>query len=193
MVGPAPLPFPFIVPHPSMPVLLKRLVLALAVALPFALTATDATAQARTDTETIRSWEEPVKTANGEEVRHVEIAFDYAKGVTLRRTYDASGALVGAEEIGRQPRPSDAELAESAAIIAADAELAPLLAASDATIEGGFLYHVDDFEQPLAACGPGSRCLQFDLVAPDHVESVRFVVVDLATRRVVEHDLFPGL
>lgn len=176
-----------------MSVLLKRLALALAVALPFALTPTDAAAQTRTDTETIRSWDESVKTERGEEVRHVEIAFDYAKGVTLRRTYDAGGALLATEALSRQPRPSDAELAESAAIIAADDVLAPLLAASEATIEGGFLYHVDDFEQPLEACGPGSRCLQFDLVAPNHVESVRFVVVDLATRRVVEHDLFPGL
>lgn len=176
-----------------MPVLLKRLALAFAVALPFALTPTAATAQARTDTETIRSWDEAVKTAGGEEVHRVEIAFDYAQGVTLRRTYDASGALLFTEEMSRQPRPSDAELAESAAIIAADAELAPLLSASGATIEGGFLYHVDDFEKPLEACGPGTRCLQFDLVAPNHVESVRFVVVDLATRRVVEHNLFPGL
>ena len=172
----------------------QRLALGLAaVLLLFTGTAPDAAAQARTDTETIRTWDEPVKVGDREETRRVEVAFDYAQGVTLRRTYDASGALLGTEEISRQPRPSDAELAESAAIIEADAELAPLLAASGAAIEGGFLYNTEDFEKPLAACGPGARCLQFDLVAPSHTESVRFVVVDLATRRVVEHDLFPHL
>lgn len=152
-------------------------------------------AQARTDTELIRAWEEPVKTdaLGTTEARRVELAFDYAQGATLRRTYDAAGALLRTETVEGQPQPSPAERAEARGIIAADAELAPLLAASNATIEGGFTYSAEGFERPLAACGPGARCLQFDLVAPSRTESVRFVVVDLATRRVVERDLFPDL
>ena len=171
---------------------MKPLALALA-ALALLATAPDALAQARTDAPVIRSWEEPVKANGLTETRRVEVAFDYAQGVTLRRTYDDSGTLLRTDELARQPRPSDAEIAESAAIIEADAVLAPLLAESQANVEGGFLYNTEDFEKPLAACGPGARCLQFDLVAPSRTESVRFVVVDLATRRVVEHDLFPHL
>lgn len=180
-----------------------RLALGLAAALLLALAVPEATAQARTDTQVIRSWEEPVKTADGEETRRVEIAFDYAQGTPVRRTYDTAGSLLATEAIAAQPQPSEAEIAEAEAIIEADAELAPLLAESGATIEGGFTYNPEDFEREdfahegfkkaLAACGPSVRCLQFDLVAPSRTESVRFVVVDLATRRVVEHDLFPHL
>jgi hypothetical protein len=153
----------------------------------------EALAQARTDTQVIRSWEEPVKADGRVEARRVEVAFDYAAGVTVRRTYDASGFLLRVEEVEGQPQPSPAEVAEAQAIVAADAELAPLLAASGATVEGGFTYSAEGFDEPLAACGPGTRCLQFDLVAPSRMESVRFVVVDLATRQVVERDLFPDL
>jgi hypothetical protein len=150
-------------------------------------------AQARTDTQAIRAWEESVKTEGRVETHRVEVAFDYAEGVTVRRTYDATGTLLRVTEIEGQPQPSPAEVAEATAIIAADAELAPLLAESGATIEGGFTYSGEGFDEPLTACGPGTRCLQFDLVAPSRRESVRFVVVDLATRQVVERDLFPDL
>ena len=172
---------------------MKRIALALAVTALLAAAPTDAAAQNRTDTQTIRTWEEPVKIGGGTEIHRVELAFDYAQGVTLRRTFDAAGSLLRTEALTAQPRPSDDEIAEATALIAADAELAPLLAASGATIEGGFVYHQADFAAPLAACGPGARCLQFDLVAPSRLESVRFVVVDLATRQVVERDLFPNL
>ena len=176
-----------------MPPTFHRLALGLAAALLLTLAASEAPAQARTDTQIIRSWEEPVKTDRGEEIRRVEVAFDYAQGTPVRRTYDADGRLLTTEATDEMPQPSEAEIAEAASIIEADAELAPLLAESGATIEGGFTYLQEDFKEPLAACGPGARCLQLDLVAPSRTESVRFVVVDLATRQVVEHDLFPHL
>lgn len=173
---------------------MKTLTLALAACTLLALLPADAHAQeARTDTEVIRSWQEPVKLDGRTETRRVEVAFDYAQGATLRRTYDATGALVRTETVDGQPQPSEAEIAEATAIIEADPELAPLLARSRATIEGGFTYSAEGFDQPLAECSPSTRCLQFDLVAPSRTESVRFVVVDLATRRVVERDLFPDL
>lgn len=166
--------------------------------------ASDAAAQVerRTDAPLIHTWDEPVKTGSARaESRHVDIVFDYARGAALERTYDASGALLSEREIA-PPTPSDEEVAEAIAIIEADAELAPLIEASGAAVEGGFLYLPEDFvgvegtvdfKKPLKACERGARCLQFDLVGPDRETSVRFVVVDLATRRVVEHDLFPHL
>jgi hypothetical protein len=167
--------------------------LALAAFALFAGAPTDAAAQARTDTQVIRSWEMPVKADGLTQTRRVEVAFDYARGVTLRRTYDAAGGLLRTETVDGQPQPSPAEIAEATAIIKADAELGALIDQTDATVEGGFVYSPEGFDRPLAACGPGARCLQFDLIGPAKLESVRFVVVDLATREVVERDLFPDL
>jgi hypothetical protein len=177
-----------------MPDRIKPLALLIAAGALLALLPADARAQeARTDTQVIRSWQEPVKLDGRTEARRVEVAFDYAEGVTLRRTYDMSGALLRTEQVGGQPQPSEAEIAEATALITADAELSGLIAQSGATVEGGFTYSPEGFERPLADCGSGARCLQFDLIAPSRVESVRFVVVDLATRRIVERDLFPNL
>jgi len=173
---------------------MKSLTLALAACALLAVLPADASAQeARTDTEVIRSWQDSVKLDGRTETRRVEVAFDYAQGVTLRRTYDATGALLRTETVDGQPQPSEAEIADATAIITSDDELSALIEQSGATVEGGFIYSAEGFERPLAACGPGARCLQFDLIAPSKLESVRFVVVDLATRQIVERDLFPNL
>lgn len=169
------------------------LLLALAALALLAVAPADAVAQARTDTQVIRSWEEPVKSDGLTATRRVEVAFDYAQGVTLRRTYDAAGTLLRTQTVEGQPQPSPAEIAEATAIITADAELGALIEQTDATVAGGFTYSPEGFDRPIAACGPGARCLQFDLIPPSKLESVRFVVVDLATREIVERDLFPDL
>ncbi len=172
---------------------MKRLMLVLAVAALCAAAPTDALAQAQS-ARVLNSWTESVKLPDGTEATHrVDLTYDYASGVTLRRTYDEAGTLLDTERVDAQPRPTSDETAEAAAIIAADPELGSLLVTSGATIEGGFLYSGEDFEAPLAACASGARCLQFDLITPSRIESVRFVVVDLVTRQVVERDLFPDL
>jgi len=173
---------------------MKRLALALAACTLFALLPMDARAQeARTDTHVIRSWQDTVKLDGRTETRRVEVAFDYAQGVTLRRTYGATGALLSSEPVDGQPQPSAAEIAEATALILADAELSALVEQSGATVEGGFTYSPEGFDRPLADCEGGARCLQFDLISPSRMESVRFVVVDLAKRVIVERDLFPNL
>ncbi|MDX1530318.1 MAG: hypothetical protein R3362_02210 [Rhodothermales bacterium] len=152
------------------------------------LSASDALAQERA-VRTIRSWEAPVKVDGRTEMHRVEMAFDYDRGVTIRRVYGPGGDLLEEREVAGQPAPNAEELAAARDLVAADPVLSDLLADTGATIEGGFLYNGDT----VPACGPTSRCLQFDLIGPSRAESVRFVVVDLTTGEVVERDLHPGL
>ena len=167
---------------------MKRLSLLLAVVALFAV-APDAVAQ-EPSARVLSTWDDPVKLADGTEtVYRYEVSFDYTTGVTLRRAYDASGALVETVELSQQPGPTPEEIAEAKALIQQDAELSSALVQSDATIEGGFILFAD--QHP--ACAAPARCLQFDLMPPSKIESVRFVVVDLSKRAIVERDLFPDL
>ena len=171
-----------------MPVFMKRLTLVLAVAA-LCAAAPDAVAQEQSS-RLLSSYTDPVKLADGTEtVYRYDVSYDYATGVTLRRAYDASGALVETIELSQQPGPTPDEIAEAKAIIQQDGEMSTLLARANATVEGGFILFAD--QHP--ACAAPARCLQFDLMPPDKIESVRFVVVDLSKRAIVERDLFPDL
>ena len=171
-----------------MPVFMKRLTLVLAVAA-LCAAAPDAVAQEQSS-RLLSSYTDPVKLADGTEtVYRYDVSYDYATGVTLRRAYDASGALVETIELSQQPGPTPDEIAEAKAIIQQDGEMGTLLARANATVEGGFILFAD--QHP--ACAAPARCLQFDLMPPDKIESVRFVVVDLSKRAIVERDLFPDL
>ncbi len=171
-----------------MPVFMKRLTLVLAVAA-LCAAAPDAIAQEQSS-RLLSSYTDPVKLADGTEtVYRYDVSYDYATGMTLRRAYDASGALVETIELSQQPGPTPDEIAEAKAIIQQDGEMSTLLARANATVEGGFILFAD--QHP--ACAAPARCLQFDLMPPDKIESVRFVVVDLSKRAIVERDLFPDL
>ena len=172
-----------------MPAFMNRLMLVLAVTA-LCAAAPDAVAQEQS-TRLINSWMDPVKLADGTEtVYRYEVTLDYATGVTLRRAYDASGALVETVELAHQPAgPTPEEIAEATAIIQEDEEMSALLADHNATVEGGFILFADQYP----ACAEPARCLQFDLMPPDKIESVRFVVVDVAKGKIIERDLFPDL
>lgn len=138
----------------------------------------------------LRAWEDPVKLADGSEaVYRYEVTYDYDAGITLRRAYDEAGALVETVELSPPTAPLPQEIEEALAIVQADAAISGLAARSGARIEGGFILFGD--QHP--ACAAPARCLQFDVMSADRIESLRFVVVDLRSKTIVERDLFPDL
>lgn len=130
----------------------------------------------------LRAWWESVK-LNGEDVlRRSEIIFDYSAGVARQRIYDVDGKLLSSRRIS-QPRPSAEEIAEAVSIIEADPKLSRIVQRVKPVYDGGFVLE----EAKGFACGPGTRCLQMQLLTgADRVGLVRWVVVDL-TRQAVAY------
>ena len=90
--------------------------------------------------------------------------------------------------------PTTAEDAAAQSLVAFDPEVAPLMSRSPypVRIQGGF---------PLVreaghACGPGSRCLQYEVLelvpGEPYGRRLRYVVVDLQAVRVLSSDFDPG-
>src|SRR5690606_26626417 len=89
--------------------------------------------------------------------------------------------------------PNEDEIAQARALILNDAELSALYeAAAEPTLSGGFVL----LREEGHPCGPGSRCLQFDMYDVDHaarnVERIRYVVVDLRTNTIVSRNFDPS-
>ena len=146
-------------------------------------------AQAMQGTHVLRTWEDPVKLADGTETVYLyEVSYDYATGETLRRAFDGS-TLVETVEIAPPAAPFPGELEAALAIIEADDEIATLVSRSDAHVEGGFIL----FGEQAPMCAKPARCLQFDVMNPARTESFRYLVVDLHSGTILERDYFPGL
>ena len=130
----------------------------------------------------LRSWTETIKASGGREyVRRVELLFDYDKGVARENYYTPEGRLYGSREIKQnQPQPSAEEIAEAKELILRDADLARIVERRAAAFNGGFLLE----EARGQPCGPGSRCLQIQLLTPDQSGLLRWTVVDLAQRKI---------
>ena len=113
----------------------------------------------------------------GEYVREV---FDAATGAFVERTVLTSPMI----------RPTAEEDAAAKALILADPEVAALVAAAayPVQVEGGFPL----MREAGHGCGPGSRCLQYDVfeVGPGELgaERLRYVVVDLRTLTLFSND-----
>ena len=135
----------------------------------------------------VHQYTDAVKTDAGVQTRQVEIVVDRETGGSFEVVRDASGEVLLRRPL--QPTsPSEAEVDEARAIIAADAELSALMRARPAHIDGGYIL----VEAEGAACGPGSRCLHMDLLNDQNRrERIRFVVVDLVSRSVVYRDFDP--
>jgi hypothetical protein len=133
----------------------------------------------------LRAWWDTVK-VDGEDVsRRSEVIFDYSAGAAFQRTYDTDGKLLSSQRIS-QPRPSAEEIAEAVAIIEADARLGRIVQRLKPVYEGGFVLE----EDKGFACGPGTRCLQMQLLTgADRMGLLRWVVVDL-TRQAVAYPNF---
>ncbi|HLT48509.1 MAG TPA: hypothetical protein VK002_14845 [Rubricoccaceae bacterium] len=167
----------------------------LALALVAALAASAPAVDAQDAQRVVRSWVDDVKLDDGTTARWtVTLTYDAATGQYARTVTDASGALV--ERTVLPPSlmaPNAEELERAKAIILADPELRALYdQASEPTISGGFVL----LREEGHPCGPGSRCLQFDVYDVDHaarrVDRIRYVVVDLRTGTLVSRNFDPS-
>ena len=130
----------------------------------------------------LRAWQETLKDAAGREyVRKVELVFDYEKGHAQENYFTLAGLPAGARKIKQaQPQPSAEEIAEARELILRDQELARIVERRSAGFNGGFLLE----EARGMPCGPGTRCIQMQLLTPDHLGLLRWTVVDLVRQRV---------
>ena len=113
----------------------------------------------------------------------VETVTDVATGQVVRRDAGPGGLNV----------PGDGEVDMAVSIIEQDPELSAIIAAApNPVVSGGFTL----MREPGHPCGPGSRCLQFDIMnvneAARQVERLRYVIVDLRYGRVLDRDFDPA-
>jgi hypothetical protein len=144
----------------------------------------------------IKSWpEDPVVDGRAVPGR-VEIWFDYTAGVAIHKVVANAKGSGGADKVIKSrtlapglglPRPSDEEIAEAMDLVRADKEMARVIAATHAVLDGGFQL----LEAAGSPCAPGSRCLKVQLMSPDRVGIVRNVVVDLVTQAIVYRAYVP--
>ena len=137
----------------------------------------------------LRTWEEPVKTANGDEyTRRVELVFDYGKGVAYQNFYSTDGLRLGSRKIAQTlPAPSPEEIAEAFAMVRAEPDLARLFSRFHPVLEGGFVLE----EGRSKPCGPGARCLHVFLLSSDRAGLIERVVVDLARKKITYRNYVP--
>lgn len=155
------------------------------------------TAQAQNaDSErVIRSWIDQVKLDDGSktEWRHT-VTYNRSTGEFVRTVVDSDGTLIERTvETSSLIRPSDEEIEIARRIIFADEELRSLFhSATNPELSGGFAL-VREEGHP---CGPGSRCLQFDMFDVDEsrreVDRIRYVVVDLRREVIVSDNFDPA-
>ncbi|MCH7640187.1 MAG: hypothetical protein IH855_12125 [Bacteroidetes bacterium] len=154
-----------------------------------------ANAQNATGERVLRSWTSDVKLDNGSQARwtftftYNSEAGEYAETIT-----DEDGALIE-RTVGNMsmvgPTPGEIEMAR--AVIFADPELSELYErAANPELSGGFILQ----REAGHPCGPGSRCLQFDMFDVDviarRVNRIRYVVVDVRDGTLVSKDFDPS-
>jgi hypothetical protein len=145
----------------------------------------------------LRSWpENPIVDGRAVPGR-VEIWFDYTDGVAIHKVVANAKGPDGVDRVISsktyppgvgQPRPAPEEIAEAMEIVRGDKEVARVIAATHAVLDGGFQI----FEPAGQPCGPGSRCLKIQLLTQDRVGFVRNVVVDLAKQAIVYQTYMPA-
>ncbi len=137
----------------------------------------------------IRSWQDSAKGPNGIETpRRVEVVFDYQRGIGYQNSYTLGGIQTGRLALGLgHPAPSPVEIDEAFDVVRGDPEFGKILKGSRAVFEGGFL-----LTEARGPCGPGSRCLRVFVLSSDRSRTLRQVVVDLVSVRVVDGNYSPG-
>jgi len=145
---------------------------------------------------------EQVKTNDGAIAeRRSTLVYDPVAGEYVKTVYDVSGQML--DRTVRQNLmigPTPAEAARADRLIRTDPELAAQIASAEfpVTVSGGF---------PLVreaghTCGPGSRCLMYDIfeVIPPaskgerpSARRIRFVVVDLRAVQLFARDFDPAV
>jgi hypothetical protein len=120
--------------------------------------------------------------------------YDPATGITEQVVTDEAGRTIRTESgLGGLDTPVDGEIAAAEAIIRADPEIAAIMAGvAEPHVTGGFILH----REAGHPCGPGSRCLQFDVISIDREARrntrLRYVIVDLREGRILDRDFDPA-
>ncbi len=137
----------------------------------------------------LRSWQDRVKIHGRDQMRTVEVVYDYAAAVALRRTYDADGVLLFEQVLGSQPQPSREEIEDAFAMVSNDAALGAVSRMAGAQLDGGFI--LDEAEgEP---CGPGTRCIQVFMLSQSRWGLIRHSAVDVGNRRIAHRSFRSGL
>jgi len=143
----------------------------------------------------LRSWTDDVKLDDGSQARWIfTVTFNTDTGEYARSITDESGALIErTTQTASLAAPSDEEIEMARAVIFADPDLSELYEeAANPELSGGFVLQ----REAGHPCGPGSRCLQFDMFDVDtlarRVNRIRYVVVDVRDGTLVSNDFNPS-
>lgn len=143
----------------------------------------------------IRSWSDEVKLESGSTDTYLFTdTFNTITGEYTRTVTNLRGEII--EQTVREgslQRPNDEEVRLAREAILAHPEIAPLVAdAANPTLSGGFVL----LREEGHPCGPGSRCLQFDLYdvndAAREVNRIRYLIVDARDFSVIDTDFNPA-
>ncbi len=152
-------------------------------------------AQSASSERILRSWVDDVKLENGSQARWTfTITYDAEAGMYAETITDQDGVVVDRNS-GRasQVRPTAEEIESARSVIFADPVLSELFErAANPKLDGGFVLTREEGH----ACGPGSRCLQFDMFDVDtaarRVNRIRYIVVDARDWTIVSNDFDPS-
>jgi len=154
-----------------------------------------ANAQNATSERVLRSWTDNVKLDDGSRsLWTFTTTYNTDTGEYARTITDESGALVErTTQTTSLARPTDDEIEMARAVIFADPDLSELYERADnPELSGGFVLQ----REAGHPCGPGSRCLQFDMFDVDvvarRVNRIRYVVVDVRDGTLVSKDFDPS-
>jgi hypothetical protein len=137
----------------------------------------------------LRTWYDSVKTRGGEIQRRVDVVYDYHQAAAFERSYTLDGRLIWSRRIRvNPPQPTPEEIAEAKDIVRADPELSRVMTRFSAELDGGFLAE----EKRGGACGPGTRCVLVQVVAPNHAGLLRWTAVDLVRQRIAYPNFAPS-
>ncbi len=177
-----------------------RSALALAAAGLFAcapVAAQQAVTLSRTAPRVLSDITDTIKDNDGSRVTlRTVLEYDPSSGEYIQTVTEASGAL-RSRDVSRamMVRPTRDEEAAARTLLSLDPAIAAVMSRSayPAFIEGGFAL----VREAGHACGPGSRCLQYDVMQSVPGESfarrMRYAVVDLQTLTVVSNDFDPAV
>lgn len=154
-----------------------------------------AAAKAEHRVRVIRSWPEDVRVGNTTQPGRVEILFDYTAGVSIQRVVLLAKGNAPERELSSKtnlpghgdPRPSQEEIAEAFETVRADREIAKVMRVTNAILDGGFQI----FEPAGMPCGPGSRCIEVQLMTDNRLGFIRNVIVDLTKQAIVYRTYMP--
>jgi hypothetical protein len=137
----------------------------------------------------LRTWYDSIKTRQGDVPRRVDVVYDYSQAAAFERAYTLDGRLMWSRRIRvNPPQPSHEEIEEAKNIVRADPELSRVMTRFAAELEGGFLTE----ERRGKPCGPGTRCVLLQLVAPRHAGLIRWTAVDLVKQRIAYLTFIPS-